>query len=1220
MAEASQHSPLMTHSFGHKYSYSRRCLQNGGVISPQRPTPGTRSSSPTVSVCIDLTAYGDMNEERDGCKVSSGAEIKIDEGSSSNCENEAAVAVDNIKNLLELGDNDDIIVGSSNLAQKVGVSKKHMGNQVDRETMSYHPFESTANRDGPIHLWTPETHAQQQDFHRPIISEYQRAKNRLNMARRDASSRRSVASLPDMKSLTRKHEQLVEKSTEYKKSIADVIEIIHIENDQVIQTTKSCNSRLFIDTSDMERILDDNASPQKEGNDLLSAFAYEFKKKGNDEQSDIIVIDDILAQKKETKHKWDVTRAEQNVAARYEAIRDSVSGRLNFEKTRVHPLSPSMPMTERKHHMESQDLSIAKINSIRDHVKLLQQQNAADESVQSTGVGLQTNDKSKCAITSSPSKSFHSFDRSSVIEGLINASGVEPKADQLDIDSEDGEAIDTEAEHIQDKNIFKEGAIDGDALLSMLVSNKESDVPVIADPNVKAIPKDLPPPPSSNEPTKVANVADTINSLEETYQYPESNDDKGNNGSSQTEKEEPLSGTMKDVSELDNHQEITYQNSQAVVAADDLCLGFCSNNGDDTISVPDKINALSGDTEDVPSSPAVATIVLKDAMLPFVQEYLVNSPSHCKSLAENSTLETVFGGDDLLKKCTSVATVIEGEISMARNHKLNEKDHDTGSIYIDDLAISVDESSSSYQSDVEPDIEIDVDDVQPGNGFQKESAIILHSGTADSNKLPRQSMSKAVKVVSPMNITAKKYTEASTSDNGSYVTDYSETRASLGDSDNSDSDLDDEAGIYDTCFARQFLDVTCAWLENEETSFCFKPSLLKKVKRRNVGPMSKGNGRSPLLLRIPRKTNLSQNFIDTRRKATEKYFFRSRQNAKKGTLQTQDSPSRSARSRRNQIVFGSGANAKNEVIVKPQYTPAQVNDANGVAKEQQEIHDFVTPTSSNLSKAMMETTMDEDEDLNISGRINSASPTTFGVVEVDSINMGVLGVKSADEYVSRHFKAYEHGLRSRSMSPRTFQLTSHDELRRQVLNGLEDHKGPESSDQNCEVPHSGMKYGDANEQNKNGASVQKTSAPLHQIQENVIVPIDCTVEGSDSIYSHSHCSGADVVNNEDEQTSENDAPVRPKSRREGLAKLRRHHPSRHESVVSEKEDSRTESVSIVSLINEEQRLAALDLAEKLRRRATTLKRRRKVRERRKELRCTDSYQVCSPIGDSEISA
>ena len=121
-------------------------------------------------------------------------------------------------------------------------------------------------------------------------------------------------------------------------------------------------------------------------------------------------------------------------------------------------------------------------------------------------------------------------------------------------------------------------------------------------------------------------------------------------------------------------------------------------------------------------------------------------------------------------------------------------------------------------------------------------------------------------------------------------------------------------------------------------------------------------------------------------------------------------------------------------------------------------------------------------------------------------------------------------------------------------------------------------------------------------------PIDCTGTKAESDISSLKWIESPDAPVFDEYTDE-EYFGRPRSRREGLAKLRHHKsPIRHELIQLEHVESEMESTDN-SALNEEQRLAALDMAEKLRRRAMTLRRRRKLRDRRREVRCMDSQIV-----------
>ena len=151
-------------------------------------------------------------------------------------------------------------------------------------------------------------------------SKYKQAVERLEAVRRraaerDGSAAKSKAPAPapappspeviDTEILTSKHERLVQQSLEYRKKSA-VKEVIHLEDEdaKVDPNQGPSWSRLFLDTTAMRKGDDTRAlTKNDDAKDYVSAFSYEFKKKRGDpdEQSDIIVIDDILEEFYESK-------------------------------------------------------------------------------------------------------------------------------------------------------------------------------------------------------------------------------------------------------------------------------------------------------------------------------------------------------------------------------------------------------------------------------------------------------------------------------------------------------------------------------------------------------------------------------------------------------------------------------------------------------------------------------------------------------------------------------------------------------------------------------------------------------------------------------------------------------------------------------------------------------------------------------------------------------
>jgi len=151
-------------------------------------------------------------------------------------------------------------------------------------------------------------------------SKYKQAVERLEAVRRraaerDGSAAKCKAAAPepappspeviDTEILTSKHERLVQQSLQFRKMSA-LKEVIHLEDeDPKVELKQGPSwSRLFLDTTAMRKGGDKRAlTKNDDAKDYVSAFSYEFKKKRGDpdEQSDIIVIDDILEEYYESK-------------------------------------------------------------------------------------------------------------------------------------------------------------------------------------------------------------------------------------------------------------------------------------------------------------------------------------------------------------------------------------------------------------------------------------------------------------------------------------------------------------------------------------------------------------------------------------------------------------------------------------------------------------------------------------------------------------------------------------------------------------------------------------------------------------------------------------------------------------------------------------------------------------------------------------------------------
>ena len=985
----------------------------------------------------------------------------------------------------------------------------------------------------------------------------------------------------------------------------------------------SMSNRLFIDTSDMEQLLEDVAplgrTKKFDGNDLVSAFGYEFNKRHeNDEQSDIIVIDDVLQQQDRMseaskRSMGDPTStamiAGQNVAARYEAIRHSVAGRIsNMERTQIHPLaytsttSPTLrtvPEMSPPTTTKPRDISPSKIHFIRDQVKSLQEQqqqhqeqhidvitNASelDESLLRANVNKELKKMEESigkeppspqdAITNSPS-------RASAIEGLIALESIKSlsKQDPMSLDDDFEVApLSAEAEYRK-----KSKGSNTTRPFSPKLLNQEDESDFIA------ITRNL---------SSKTFMADILNESSTVFPSPANN--AKNDPHTETPIETSIQATdvdphpdnstnhssvaIREASETDAQSlAIIKKESPMLTTAAELCVGFCANNGD-SISVPDKGMEMTFDHND----PLAITL----SAINSVGSAVDPSTSIIEHTDPTLSNTTSHGGLESQKESELPIEPAQSRNSAQVNLTKGKSNERRKESRVNDLALSDEDSSESYPSDVDVNNEDDMKYLNQSKFITaSNNTMVKYTDTVDTKM---QSSKSVVSTATESNI--KRNTEASISDNASFVSDNSGTRASLGDSDNSDSD-DEDTGIYDSCFARQIFDDTCAWLERDETSFCFRPSLLKKVKRRNVGQIKKYYGRSPLVLRVPRNPIITRNYLQSRRKVQENPVPRSRKSKPNSNSNMKNSESQSAllRFRQNKTIFGADVGGQSVSVAN--HTAANNLDIEKVdvgGKYQESIEDVVTPVSSNISKAT-ETEMHTNE---------YSVAESSGVFEADSKNLAIFEVKSAEEYTSHHFTTYQQSLRSRSMSPvfltkKRNEFKANDSSQKELV----DIQSTNKSDHIDVIAEVCAKI-------VSSRSREQMGKPK-QIVEDVELkpePIDCT--GTKAIPDASSTQWKESPDspgfNEYEDTEFSN---RPKSRREGLAKLRHHKsPVRHELIQLEHVESEMDSTDN-SVLNEEQRLAALDMAEKLRRRAMTLRRRRKLRERRREVRCMDSQMV-----------
>ena len=1209
-----------------------------------------------VSDCIDLTAYEDdcVKDEREGVSlISTISELKIDERSSSNCENEAALAVNNIKTLLDLGDNDEMTVVAP---VTIPMDRNHENHhRITNGTRGYHEKrnrdtphhspqstpEAGNHQNGPIRLWTVEEPPRPEQYHQqsPPKSEYHMAKERLMSARRQSHSRhhhnnndnnnnkqnhdhqhhhhsslQETSDAHEIRHLTQKHDELVRIMSEgfhqrnHDKN-GGLIEVIHLEHDQIVaplpsstnanmntgpvpptttsNTPSSSSSphnnsspnRLFIDTSEM-----DDTTPRSrtkyDGSDLVTAFGYEFDKRRdeNDEPSDEIIVIDDEPDRMTSLSSIDptTTKAGQNVAARYEAIRHSVAGRIShMERTKIHPLvaSPVMstepemkpdPTTTSTTATPPRALSPSHFHFIRDQVKSLQGQSAFttndDKHAESSGDDVDetkaesTIDLPAARPTSPEVVVVRSPSRASAIEGLIAAeptlllsSKSDPMTTLIDDESED-HPLSAEAEYRKRRNqpsTLTNPSSPMNALMNQEVKGKvESDFIAIT--------------------RNISSKTFATDALTESSAVGANAAESPKNESTNT-----VAGEV--ATDAPSTATLVKKESPVLITAAELCVGFCANNGD-TISLPD-----DGGKE--------MTFERNDPMVTTLSP--INSVG---STVEHTPNTTCNDADGLEPPNEPALKDIQATVNLAKSK--SKEGRRSGNV--NDLALSEDESSESYPSDV------DVNDDDAGLKYPNKSKYITANDTAlvvkFSNTVDTNVPSSKSVISTATESHVKRNTEASLSDNASFVSDNSGTRESLGDSDNSDSDED--TGIYDSCFARQIFDDTCAWLERDESSFCFRPSLLKKVKRRNVGPIKKYYGRSPLVLRVPRNPIITRNYLQSRRKVPENSVRQSRRN---GSVGITDGNVPQSEAQSTLLKFRKKEARQNMDIDKESTKNGiETEKAEAVTKKQPDIEVLAAQRTANVSRA---TDTTHKKSTGVQPKDYKLAELS-GVFEADSKNLAIFEVKSAEEYTSHHFSNFQQSLRSRSMSPISFSIKQKElevDASKQPLGGT---LSTNKSDHNDVKEVVCAKL----ERSRDREDVASPK-PTHHEQRLKLEPIDCTGTMAKSENSSGQWVESPDASAIDELTDP-ESSIRPKSRREGLAKLRIKSPVRHELIQLEHVESEIESTDN-STLNEEQRLAALEMAEKLRRRAMTLRRRRKLRERRREVRCMDSQMVVS---------
>lgn len=641
---------------------------------------------------------------------------------------------------------------------------------------------------------------------------------------------------------------------------------------------------------------------------------------------------------------------------------------------------------------------------------------------------------------------------------------------------------------------------------------------------------------------------------------------------------------------------------------------------------------------------------------------------------------------------------IETKQLLETDEELDAKVNDIRPDYIDDFALSADKSSSSRPSDAEEeDDEVGSEPTfKTGNKAQANSNDQVCDNAASLEV--QQQLTETVQFIKDINggepsgtsyplgqvVTdsrSKKDTEVSISeDNISCGTDNSEAKLSIVDSETTDSEMDEEPEIYDTCagvpFAIQLLDVTCAWLEREE--YCVQPSLLKKVKRREPEALNKfkrGDSKQPyvrpprMIARVPRSTTLSRCFGNSRRQTTEKRFTRSKEKAdslssrsdckishlahpqtnrgrgeltecdKKGS---RDSP-REEHARSGEACFEAAVTGLQGVVtpISSNVSKQTISDAScalqkaEVAESEPELIPKVfkqttTEASCALEKIKAAETEPEMTLKANTGKTNQVdaldillassdeqrsdvSSVQVNFFESESMSGGIFVVKSAEEYSSRRMSYFHRrSHRARSLSPRTQRLGQ-----KQKVSFLTSCRVSKTSVDCSPTGFSDQTspYGIRSEQPGADSSPPDINTTMNfrrttGHQNYTQIPIDCTeiasshsleqtlyeqCEAENTYLPYSVSAGIGTGS-----AGRPEALLRPRNGRDGSAEFR--NGMAPAELYEDETPADMISPSHLSTLNDGQRLAAIDLAEKLRRRATTLKRRRKIRERRKELR------------------
>lgn len=1083
-----------------------------------------------------------------------------------------------------------------------------------------------------IRLWDTEPPPRPEN---PVVgmSRYQKALARLDGVRRRTSDWTANV-FNDTDILTSKHEQLMQQSREYQQNsrfLNDIelgLDRNDATNNQPAKVQEHHNSkRLFIDTSSMDICLYDrsknNSSSHDSVRDLVTAFSYEFKKRIKDEPLDIICIDDILTEEFNART---IMKTSSQISATYmtsldgdkaqEGEEPSVPSNTSIKERKCKPSASSLLATRSSLNIQrrsplhpSLDVQRDKLLTIRNTLKLLRQQKSPRRPSSQGEKQKQAEQQKLVQIDQANANACNLADMN---KQVFETSNLDPCGEVREISDV---VVHKSPKQVTGVDQIRESSRRIQLAVASKLTRAEKEL-VSKEP----------------QPQLLANIVD---------------------GATTSAGLSPLSGNS-ETTAIDDNDHLMKQPSSSSKKSPQSSINW-------TKSIQDVFLAK----EKVDESNMIVSMIANPiaAFGTSLALDLVNiSPSNTDGGAQRavSSFEPENKEDEsvsilVLPSTKKLTPDINGNSQLVQNAGADEADpvnpvddhiqYNTDKIFdasdygkhreipsnngLDDaitqgtdMRPSAIKNSSSNRIAGKPRSTTSSEDnedasqptIKTGN---KVSPAVVDKCSADAGR----------KIVVTSNIVAMSPEAVETVDvamnnsiaeatltkesQGSISEDYvscatdAETKVSIVDSETTDSEMEEEQEIYGTCagvpYAIRLLDVTCAWLEKEETAFCFQPSLLKEVKKRDARSSVqsrrvhdiKSRGRQRATTLLPHQSALSRCFGESHEEKTETKGEKSRVNLSvintiSPVRREYKTNKKSSRGKQLNVIsvpvdhFDSGENIQDVV------TPISSNKTNSPAagcfddikdiENEDIVSKYVVPfdTSTNKTDSNLDLSADGEimalEKRNVESRSRNDIRSDHIIHHTSATNQESSELRAADVSVISQLSSLQQLLRAKSSSPRN----------QRKIGSEYDYKASNSFPRISLPP------------NANVISSESEVSFVHLDEIHAI-------EIASDVGTHHASECIHII--QTESTSDSGGSV---GEGELLTGVHRHQKclDKRRVLLPRKVNAVTASSSLSALeastLSEEQRYAAQELTEKLRRRATTLTRRRMIRERRKE--------------------